>query len=43
MRPGQVIRLRILNGTIGIFLPLVLLGFEIYVIGQDGIGITPLQ
>ncbi len=39
MRPGEVIRLRILNGTDGIFLPLVLPGFEVYVIGQDGINL----
>jgi suppressor of ftsI len=39
MRPGQVMRLRILNGTDGIFLPLALPGFEVYVIGQDGINL----
>jgi FtsP/CotA-like multicopper oxidase with cupredoxin domain len=39
MRPGEVIRLRILNGTDGIFLPLALPGFEVYVIGQDGINL----
>jgi suppressor of ftsI len=39
MRPGEVIRLRILNGTDGIFLPIVLPGFEVYVIGQDGINL----
>ncbi|HVN63918.1 MAG TPA: multicopper oxidase domain-containing protein, partial [Candidatus Binataceae bacterium] len=39
MRPGEVLRLRILNGTDGIFLPLVLPGFEVYVIGQDGINL----
>ena len=39
MRPGEVMRLRILNGTDGIFLPLVLAGFEIYVIAQDGINL----
>ena len=32
-------RLRILNGTDGIFLPLTLPGFEVYVIGQDGINL----
>jgi len=31
--------LRILNGTDGIFLPLTLPGFEVYVIGQDGINL----
>jgi len=39
MRPGEVIRLRILNGTDGLFLPLTLSGFEVYVIGQDGINL----
>ena len=39
MRPGEVIRLRILNGTDGLFLLLVLTGFEVYVIGQDGINL----
>jgi suppressor of ftsI len=39
MRPGEVMRLRILNGTDGIFLPLALPGFEVYVIGQDGINL----
>jgi suppressor of ftsI len=39
MRPGEVIRLLIRNGTDGIFLPLVLPGFEVYVIGQDGINL----
>jgi len=39
MRPGEVMRLRMLNGTDGIFLPLTLSGFEVYVIGQDGINL----
>jgi suppressor of ftsI len=39
MRPGEVLRLRILNGTDGIFLRLMLAGFEVYVIGQDGINL----
>jgi len=39
MRPGEVMRLRVLNGTDGIFLPLTLSGFEVYVIGQDGINL----
>src|SRR5215469_9385493 len=43
MRPGEVIRLRILNGTDGIFLPIVLPGFEVYVIGQDGINLLKPQ
>jgi suppressor of ftsI len=39
MRPGEVMRLRVLNGTDGIFLPLTLSGFEVYIIGQDGINL----
>ena len=39
MQPGEVMRLRILNGTDGIFLPLALAGFEVFVIGQDGINL----
>jgi FtsP/CotA-like multicopper oxidase with cupredoxin domain len=39
MRPGEVMRLRILNGTDGLFLPLAVPGFEVYVIGQDGINL----
>lgn len=39
MRPGEVLRLRILNGTDGIPMPIVLPGFEMYVIGQDGINL----
>jgi suppressor of ftsI len=39
MRPGEVMRLRVLNGTDGTFLPLMLSGFEVYVIGQDGINL----
>jgi suppressor of ftsI len=39
MRPGEVMRLRILNGTDGLFLPLTLSGFEVYVVGQDGINL----
>jgi suppressor of ftsI len=39
MQPGEVMRLRILNGTDGIFLPLALPGFEVFVIGQDGINL----
>jgi suppressor of ftsI len=39
MRPGEVMRLRILNGTDGIPMPIVLPGFEMYLIGQDGINL----
>jgi suppressor of ftsI len=37
MAPGEVVRLRILNGTTENNLPLVLPGFEVYVIGRDGV------
>lgn len=39
MHPGEILRLRVLNGTDGLFLSLVLTGFEVYVIGQDGINL----
>ena len=39
MQPGEVMRLRILNGTDGIFLPLTIPGFDVYVIGQDGVNL----
>jgi suppressor of ftsI len=39
LRPGEVMRLRILNGTDGIPMPIVLPGFEMYVIGQDGVNL----
>lgn len=37
MQPGEVVRLRILNGTNTLNLPLQLPGFEVYVIGYDGV------
>jgi len=37
MNPGEVMRLRILNGTDGIPMQLVLPGFEVYLIGVDGV------
>jgi len=37
MQPGEVVRLRILNGTNALNLPLQLPGFEVYVIGIDGV------
>ena len=40
MRPGEVMRLRVLNGTDGIPMQLVLPEFETYLIGQDGINLT---
>lgn len=44
MRPGEVIRLRILNGTNALFLPLVFPGLEVYQIGFDGVNLlAPIQ
>jgi FtsP/CotA-like multicopper oxidase with cupredoxin domain len=44
MQPGEVVRLRLLNGTNGIYLPLVLPGMDAYVIANDGINVlTPLK
>ena len=40
MKPGEVMRLRILNGTDGIPMQLVLPGFEVFVIGQDGVNLS---
>jgi FtsP/CotA-like multicopper oxidase with cupredoxin domain len=37
MAPGEVVRLRILNGTNSLILPLVAPGLEIYQIGVDGV------
>jgi len=37
MQPGEVVRLRILNGTTENNMPLVLPGFEVYLIGRDGV------
>lgn len=39
MRPGEVIRLRILNGTNAVYLPLVIPGCEMHVIAFDGINL----
>ncbi|HET9030203.1 MAG TPA: multicopper oxidase domain-containing protein [Candidatus Aquilonibacter sp.] len=39
MQPGEVIRLRILNGTNSLFLPLVFPGLEVYQIGFDGVNL----
>ena len=44
MQPGEVIRLRMLNGTNCFNLPLVLPGCEMYVIGYDGVNLSaPVQ
>ncbi|MBV9224212.1 MAG: multicopper oxidase family protein [Acidobacteriaceae bacterium] len=39
MRPGEVMRLRVLNGTDGIPMQLLLPDFETYLIAQDGINL----
>jgi len=39
MKPGEVMRLRILNGTDGIPMQLVMPELEVYVIGQDGVNL----
>lgn len=39
MRPGEVVRVRFLNGTNGFFLPLVLPGMSAYLIAWDGINV----
>ena len=37
MRPGEVVRLRILNGSNFMYYPLVLPGMNVYIIAQDGV------
>ncbi len=42
LQPGEVVRLRILNGTNFLILPLTLPGTDVFVIGRDGINtLTP--
>lgn len=43
MQPGEVVRLRILNGSDILNLPLSLPGFEVYVIGYDGVNLLAPQ
>ncbi|MDQ6823024.1 MAG: multicopper oxidase family protein, partial [Candidatus Eremiobacteraeota bacterium] len=44
VQPGEVVRLRILNGTNTLNLPLQLQGFEMFVIGYDGVNFqVPLK
>jgi suppressor of ftsI len=43
MQPGEVLRLRILNGSNTLNLPLSLPGFEMYVIGYDGVNLLAPQ
>ena len=43
MQPGEVLRLRILNGSNTLNLPLSLPGFEMYVIGYDGVNVLAPQ
>lgn len=40
MQPGEVIRLRILNGTNFLFLPLAFPGLEVYAIAFDGVNLA---
>jgi suppressor of ftsI len=39
MQPGEVVRLRVLNGTNFMYVPLTLPGMEAYVIARDGINL----
>ena len=43
MQPGEVVRLRILNGSNTLNLPLSLPGFEVYVIAYDGVNLLAPQ
>ncbi len=40
MQPGEVIRLRLLNGTNGLYLPLLLPGMQCYLIAFDGVNLS---
>ena len=40
MAPGEVVRLRILNGSNSLLLPLQLQGFAVYVIAVDGVNLS---
>jgi suppressor of ftsI len=43
MSPGEVVRLRILNGSTELLFPLQLPGFEVYVIAYDGVNLLAPQ
>jgi FtsP/CotA-like multicopper oxidase with cupredoxin domain len=43
IQPGEVVRLRILNGSNALNLPLQLKGFEVYIIGYDGVNLLAPQ
>lgn len=43
MQPGEVVRLRLLNGSNTLNLPLQLPGFKVYVIGHDGVNLLAPQ
>ncbi len=43
MQPGEVVRLRILNGSNTLNLPLSLPGFDVYVIAYDGVNLLAPQ
>lgn len=40
MKPGEVVRLRILNGTNFLFLPLIFPGLDVYAIAFDGVNLA---
>lgn len=43
MQPGEVVRLRILQGTNFMFMPMTIEGMEVFVIGRDGINLLEPQ
>lgn len=43
VRPGEVVRVRVLNGTNALLLQLQLQGFEVYVIAHDGVNLLAPQ
>lgn len=43
MQPGEVVRLRILNGSNALLFPLVLPGFDVYLIAHDGVNLLAPQ
>lgn len=42
MQPGEIVRIRMLNGTNGWYLPLLLPGMKCYLIGFDGVNLPAL-
>jgi len=43
MQPGEVVRLRILNGSNALLFPIVLPGFDVYLIANDGVNVLAPQ